>query len=569
MQAPVCFTRNRRVLCASAVLALISAACASAAPAPSGNSFAFDSAVGDAVDPGTLDVEQPDVALHARIFAHDPNTDKKLTAEVVLPAPTSQDGHLLGPFADVLNCLPEEGGAPLTDQGMTYGSTCHEIATVFPNADGSYLSYLPPDDYAAPDDSFAELQMYYHVHQMHAYFADGFDMHDVDFPIQSVVNFSMYIDPKVAGGSGQTGGWQGFPNALFMPPEGFAAYGLPKVANGAIIFGQYQDVDFSYDSSVIYHEYTHAMVGTTRLSTEGFDGYGMDNLPRAMNEGFADYFSSAAREDPHIGPYALAGLEKGIYQRDLSQSRKCPDDLFSEMHADGKIIGSAMWEIRGAIGGTEADGIILKALQKFTVDTSLAGAGQLIASTATSVDKTISAQVKKILNNHGIISCVRAKKWQAYDSATSPEQIAYSLTGEAMFGGKLPDGVPGYFQFYVDVPAGTKAVALRWRAGVDSQGDLLYDKQMKVALAISVGNPATLGMTDAKVKANVITAAVTDSTGPGWMRVTLANTCLPPMAGKVYLMFLNQGQNNLAIDKMQVDLLSSVPSDASVAVCGG
>lgn len=521
-------------------------------------------------DAGTTDGSTgTDVAVvpsgppRAKVFVHDPVTDGKKTGEVELVPPTTADGKLTGPSVEVHNCLQQEGGTDLKQGGYTIGTMCVEAQTVVKDADGSYFSVVPPAEFSDGQDPFAELQMYFHVSTIHDFYHDGFGLTDLDFPLTAIVNLTMNIDPSIAKYTGQDPGWNGFPNALFMPPEGFAQFGLPVRDNGAIVFGQYKDTDFSYDASVIYHEYTHAIVGTTRLTGVTLDSTGLDNLPGAMNEGFADYFSCSLRDDPHIGAYALTSFGGGYLERDLSIPKKCPDDLTTEMHADGKIIGSALWQIRQKVGNTRADGIILKALASFTKSTSLTGAGKLILAEAKGVDKKTGDDVKAILDAHGILTCKRAKALEDFDTDASQEHVPYTVEGlQSSQGDSFPTGMPGYLQFYVDVPAGTPSVTIGWHN--DNHGG--FGGLGKLGLAVRTGDPVQI-LFDGSLTADQQFAVAVDAKDQTWQHVTLAAKCLPAQGGRVYLMFLNKGKASVAMDRMTLTLDKAVPNSGVPAAC--
>lgn len=516
---------------------------------------AVDSVAASDAPPAAPEVVVTNKAL---VFVHDPVTDQKITTEVVLDAPSSADGKLTGAFVDVRNCLPEAGGVPLKRSGFTIGNLCHEVQTVMPTSDGNYLHIAPPSEFNDPSDGFAEVMMYYHVNRMHSYFKDKFGLDSLDFPLYALVNVTINVP--------LAGGWQGFPNAAFMPKEAFVQFNLPPRDNGAIVFGQYQQTDFSYDASVIYHEYTHAMIGTTRLGGVLIDSYGLDNLPGAMNEGFADYFSSSVRDSPLIGTYALTfGGEHA--KRDLSQVRKCPDDLFSEVHADGKIIGSTMWSLRQILGADIADGIILTALQQFSQQTNLEVASKLIYNEAKKVSPEAGATTKEVLTNHGMLGCVRAKKLVDFAVQTSENKVPYAIEGKADMGPnlKLPDGVPGYVQFWLNAPTDAKAVQIRWKAEAAAGfGGFGGGAPPEVSLALRKGQPAQLSLmdggavvADAKVKGT--------SDGKGAMVATLTGNCLHPN-GKLFIMFLNNGGKG-GITELSSKVLAATDGEIGVQTC--
>jgi hypothetical protein len=560
------FRRRLKIAAMPAAACLAFAACGTATPSDStvglGTDAGDDASLGsDDVGADTGPVNKLD---QAKVYLNDPKTDNLTTTLVTLAHPTDPDGHLAGDFAAVSNCLQQDGGAPLKYNGFQAGSMCVETPTVTRDEDQSYLSILPPADDSEAEDKFAELMMYYHVNQIHDFYQDGFDLALTHNPIDALVNVTFNSTFDMGGGSG----WQGFPNAAFMPPEAFAAYGLPKKKYGAIVFGQYQATDFSYDASVIYHEYTHAMVGTTRLSGVLVDSYGLDNLPGAMNEGFADYFSCSKRDSSIIGPYALT-FQGDFYVRDLSQARKCPDDLTSEVHADGKIIGSTLWEIRGALGQQQADEIILNALQGFTSSTNLAGAGKLILAEAKKVDAATGTTVSNILKAHGVINSQRAKDWAQFSVQTSVEQVPIAISGtdQVPTGSGLDDGVPGYFQFVIkDIPAGTTGVTLAWRAQA-GQGGLMGGGggSPDVQLAVRKDSMVMVGQNQTLADA-IVPGKANPAYAKGFVTATLTGACLPASGGKLYVMLLNKGSSGNVTDT-DIKFLTDTSKAVNVVTC--
>ena len=489
------------------------------------------------------------------MYKNDPVTDQRSPTPVVLPTPTDSDGHLSNEFAKVYNCRREDGGGDYSIGDYKVGHFCHTVQDLVPDPDGTYLSVQPPADDSDPEDAFSEVQMYWHVNQIHNWYASTFDLHALDFPLMSVTNAGIWIDPDVIPpGSDLQGGWQPYENALFLMPGGFQDMGLEVDAKGAIVFGQAKKTDFSYDASVIYHEYTHAMVSTTRLSAFTQDVFGFDNLPAAMNEGFADYFSCSLRNDPHIGAYALTNEGHGDWlERDLSKVRKCPDDLTTEIHADGKILGSALWHIRDQLGADVADPIILKALVSFTKSTSLPGAGKALVAEAKKVDLPASNLVKKILDEHGILTCQRIKEFKDFDVDTSADRVPYTVLGKEMFSSKadFPDGVPGYVQFQLKLPTAKAGVTLRWHAKADKGFNKALRALVRREKPVQIDDFNDPSKYSADARIDVVQGK------DGWQQMTLGAACF---SGKypTYVAFFNSTSATAGIEQMQMVPVSSM-----------
>ena len=484
--------------------------------------------------------EPPDVTNIANVFAHDPITDNQTAVEVTIAAPTTSDGTLTNDFVNALNCLQVDGGPTV----FGFATVCLEDSTAKPDDDGSYRSVLPPTSFADAQDSFAQVQMYHHVNIIHDYFKDTFEFTGLDFPLNAVVNLSIKVQ----------GAWQAFENAAFIPEASFAAFGLPARDNGAIMFGQGGTVDYAYDASVIYHEYTHAMIGPDRMNSVGLKVHGLDNTAGAMNEGLADYFASTVLDDAFLGRYAL-----GAQGRDLESARSCPADLTTEIHADGKIVGSALWEVRTALGAAVTDELAFNAVQNATGETGLDEFGELLRAEAVAagVDDTVTP----ILTAHGMIGCERVKPWVAVSFANTPEQVPHQVEGMQNAQGGFPDGMPGYHQFSVEVPAG-KSVALNWSL-VPAQG-FGGGANGPLHLAVRKGSAIQFDFNGGMTADGIVNNAALANDAQA---VTLTGNCLPAAGGRLFLTFLNTNDGGAGVATMGIALVDAPADGATVNSC--
>lgn len=483
-------------------------------------------------------VEDPvDDALKARIYATDPVTDAELT-EVVLEEPVTDDGTLTGQFVNALNCLNKDGGQDL----FGFAKLCVEEKSVRPDDAGSYLHVEPPTSETDPDDSFAELMMYHHVTGMHDYFRGTHGFEGLDFPLDAVVNVTIKAQ----------GQWQSFPNAAFIPEQSFAAMGLPSRDFGAIMFGQGDPVDFSYDASVIFHEYTHAMVGTGRLQGNFADSQGLNNTPGAINEAVADYFAATVLDAALIGPYAL-----GAYARDLDEARSCPEDLTTAIHTDGKIVGSALWSIRSAVGVDVADAAVFGAVQAAQLSTGFEEIGALMLSEVTRLSPDDATAVETILDDHGLLDCERAKTWENV-SLTNTTGAPLTVEGRQSVQGSFPDGVPGYLQLRAER---TDAAFLELEWELSESGGFFGGETQPISLALRSGESVEL-LDDGQVDADTVVA-------PGFesgrvQRVVVDGACAD--AG-LYTLFLNGGGSAASVARLGIRELDAAPADVDVITC--
>lgn len=499
---------------------------------------AASDATGAAQDAGPVDAGLPTPTWKAAVFLHDPLTDGQKLTEVTLAKPTSKDGTLVGQFVEVRNCINEDGGPPIKFQGIAVGSMCVEKQVAKPGSFGDFLYIKPPANYDDPNDPFSELMMYHHVNVMHDYFKNGHGLDQLDKPIQAIVNVQVKLEGFAAQMMGAKPGWTSFPNAAFIPKESFAQFPfLPDRDQDAIVFMQHEKVDFAYDASVIHHEYTHAMVGTTRLNGAFPDAYGMNNLPGAMNEGFADYFAATMDGNPVIGNYALSNQGQH-YVRKLTDKRICPDDITTEVHADGRIVGSAMWAIREAIGKDKADTIILSAIQTFTQTTEFGSAAAAIIAEAKKQDAASAPKVEEILKEYGIKDCERVKKWETWAAMGSSDQVPIALQGmNGVPQQQFPAGVPGFVQHKIAVPVGTAGVEITMVA----QGGGFGSAAPKINLAINHDKPVLYSAFGGSPSAKFTVPMPADTSLQGGFSITLSGPCLPAKGGDVVFLMMNSG----------------------------
>ncbi|MCI0633054.1 MAG: M36 family metallopeptidase [Actinobacteria bacterium] len=149
------------------------------------------------------------------------------------------------------------------------------------------------------------------------------------------------------------------------------------------------------DAGIVYHEYTHGLVGRLITFPDGTDG-NAGFQAGAMNEAWADWYAvdfltndgfvidSATVGDVIVGEYPLAGA--GIRTQPIdctvgASTPNCPDlgfgagpggytfgDMghvipFPEVHEDGQIWAQTMWDVRRALGSNLAESLATRALE--------------------------------------------------------------------------------------------------------------------------------------------------------------------------------------------------------------
>lgn len=230
------------------------------------------------------------------------------------------------------------------------------------------------------------------------------------------------------------------------------------------------------------------------------------------------------------------------------------------MHADGKIIGTALWEIREALGKEMTDGMAFRAVQSSSGATGLDELGELILAEAESLGPEAQAVVEPILIDHGVLGCQRAKPWVAVRFEDTDEQVPHQVEGTQGAAG-FPDGVPGYHQWFVDVPAG-KVVRLGW-SFVASSG-FGATEPSALSLAVKKGEMVSVGPTGAVSGDALIDSAPLANNAQA---VALAGACVPAEGGRLYLLFVNPSENASSVATMSVELIDAPGVDDVVAAC--
>ena len=305
-----------------------------------------------------------------QVYSTNPVVGKLVTKSLVR---LDKKDALTGTYARVQRCN-------LKDQTTV---TCDNLAKA--DAKGDFV-YAPKEP--SISDEFAEVQGYYHVDAFHNYLSSnfGFKRPGSTQQIGVVVNFHL-----IYGSSGQK---QGYPNAFFGDIDGDK--------KGDLVFGQ-ASRDFVYDADVVYHEFTHSAVDATSDLSMSMDSLGANVTPMALNEGFADLFSSAFTNDGVVGDYSKPG---GI--RQLTGAASCPGGLSGQSHEDGLIWSRSVWAVRSKLNDTKTfDQILYTVMSTLNGAAGFADADKLFRQVAKVKDATLEAAAAAEFKSRGLTTCSR------------------------------------------------------------------------------------------------------------------------------------------------------------------
>jgi MYXO-CTERM domain-containing protein len=292
---------------------------------------------------------------------------------------TPSGSTLANPFLEARNCVDRKRVATI-DFGIPASvHVCDLEHSARPNEDGNYeLEPVDaPNNPASREDAFSELSMYAHASKAYAFFrelqGDETAQVTVDKPLQLIANLRLpagLMQGNLSKASDPDLPLEPFQNAVFAPGGGgmggpFQA--LFGVEGGALLFGQGPLRDYAYDGDVIYHEFSHAVVAATLgLVRWHVDARGAVAAPGAMNEGLADYFSSALTGDPDVGEYASQDFGEVRAIRTLANQDVCPGSLTGEVHIDSTPFSGGLWKARTSLAPSKRrafDAAIYKAMR--------------------------------------------------------------------------------------------------------------------------------------------------------------------------------------------------------------
>lgn len=129
------------------------------------------------------------------------------------------------------------------------------------------------------------------------------------------------------------------------------------------------DRDSSVDSDVVFHEYGHGI--SNRLIGNGSTALG-GTQSGAMGEGWSDYWATTLNNDGVMGEYVTLNNTRGIRRAAYTVPAATVHDSYAdvgaggfEVHNDGEVWASALWDLRTQLGATITDNIVLNGM-KFT-----------------------------------------------------------------------------------------------------------------------------------------------------------------------------------------------------------
>jgi MYXO-CTERM domain-containing protein len=542
---------------------------------------AFGSAPRYIVDAQTGEILQARdmvVFAKAKMYEFNPTKTPSTVDHDLSMAPTGT--KLTNPFIEATNCIDNKTVKPVNFSGFNLTvHICDLVQVATANTGGNFM-YEPSDETGSLDarkDPFAEVSLYYHTAKAYAFFRQLQGEADaqvvVDKPLKLIANLQIpagLTSGDIATAADPNTPLETFQNAFFSPKEGGLGalfqqlYGFKS---GALWFGQGPKRDYSYDGDVVYHEFGHAVVDKTlKLGAWHVDARGAVDAPGAMNEGLADYFSSAITGDPDVGEYAALDIgSDGKVIRTLDNKDTCTNAVIGEVHYDSTVFSGGLWTARQSLGAAERpkfDAAIYKAMRTNPGrgDLGYEDLGKLLKATLDTDLPAGAAALDKALTDRGLFpACERIHSFEGAPITSIEKRIGFAAPGSQTVPA-LKGVAPGILQVKAALPANTKSVTVTFAARAGGGGGAANPlggsaKPFAPVVLAKLGAPITWTTKghDAEIKSP---AAKAEAATTVTLEIPEGTT-----ADSIYVQITNAGESDGAYDNVALSFTPGEPVD--------
>lgn len=370
--------------------------------------------------------------------------------------------HLEGPLFAAANCIEPDSG----------DGWCHRERTATPDMAGDFVYPEPdlggPED---PQDAFAEASGYYHLDRFFAWLegmgVDQLGCHAEGDVVEIVVNRRTY----------QNGEWEAEDNAFYTGSCGASTLMMGQGAH-----------DFAYDGDIVYHELSHAVIELLAGEDLGQEQRRDDALlfdAGAIDEGVADFLAAAFTHDPLVAEYAFP-----TGGRSLDNDFRCPRDLTGEIHADGQLIGAALWDAYGELGDPLVP-VVLDGLAMIEIDTSFEEFAAILETlTHEALGADAAASLVDAFSARGMIACPRVVDFDAFAAGGVHEDLGLPRLLQVRsprMGRVYAPTPPPPLQWRIEMPEEADTATLRFSF------ETAYQIEQNVALGVKHGAPIEFG----------------------------------------------------------------------------
>ena len=449
---------------------------------------------------------------------------------------------------------------------------CELLPKAAADGNGDFPQKFASD--TAAEDDFAELSLYFHTAKAYAFY-QTLGMPELDIkPLTAVANLRFpqgWSTGNVSAMKNTALPLEPYDNAFFSPKTPYP--GMFENVEGGLFFGQGSNADFAYDGDVVYHELGHALTDRTIDFAPYWqaDEQGATPAPGAMNEGLADYFSSALTGDGKLGEYAAKNTSYGYggdVIRDLDNADTCPKSLAGEVHVDSTLFSGALWSVRQALPegdrNTFDTALVTALIGAPTGEVGYEDLAELMRATveASTLGKTVAAALKAEFEKRGVLPvCQRVLEYKGKALQSAHWKIAHGFysPGKPYVGFEQTESyAPGLLQVHVALKPDTEKLRVDWQnypLGGQYQLGPEADPYTPAVLVRFASDPIVFDYSTG-VSSNA-SALVDTETSVG----DYVNIDVPAGATDAYLMIVNKGD--------EMGLFTSLEVTQKSAATGG
>lgn len=468
------------------------------------------------------------------------------TESVILEALTPGATTLTTELIKVQNCVDKQ----TLSGGQFKIHVCEMEQKAVADAQGDFPYVYEGDTWL--EDEHAEVAFFYHATKVYSHMQSlGLPALDAK-PLNGIVNLRMpqgYSNFDFSKMKDTSLPLEPYNNAFYSPQSPFGSGFGPK--GEGLWFGQGTYADFAYDGDVVYHEFGHAVMGHTIDFSHYWhvDEQGATVAPGAMNEGLADYFSSAITGDGNVGEYGAKNVTAGFggVIRSLDNDHSCPGQLSGEVHTDSTLFSGALWSVRKTLpdaNRVELDAAVLAALMTApSGDLGYEDLAELIAAAVETspLGATGAKAVRDEFTKRGVLpGCSRVLEVDS-GPINGPEfLLQYSFYAPGFDRVPVVDGapyVPGLLQFHKALPEKAETLNVSWvhQEPSQQQGFGRNSKPYDPALVVRFDEtPIVFDLSTGVANGDLIEAK---SVGGSWS----AEVPIPAGATDVHVMIVNRG----------------------------
>jgi len=189
-------------------------------------------------------------------------------------------------------------------------------------------------------------------------------------------------------------------------------------------------VDDAEDADIIRHEYGHA------LQYAQVPDWGVTDEGAAMGEGFGDFHAASFHSgdpafDPLIGSWDASAYstKSPPYLRRVDGTKRYPQDVKSEPHADGEIWSRFLWDLRALVGTDAAVRVVVESHFLLTANAGFVqGANAVLLANVSLRAGADDVAIRDLLDARGLLYTVPLADPPADDAMEENDDIDHPAT---------------------------------------------------------------------------------------------------------------------------------------------